>query len=204
MENKYPAKKDLTKTEMFIEFLMTYPAEMCSVEVLKTSFETPVQTQTTTSPVAHPAEMCSVEVLETSFQNPVQNPVQTQTTTSPVAHPAEMCSVEVLETSFQNPVQNPVQTQTTTSSAYPVQTQTTTSSAYPVQTQTTTSSAYPVQTQTTTSLISDIIDELFGPGGLDQYVDHMENADEGIEINTIDELKLDLEDFDFELETVDF
>ena len=33
------------------------------------------------------------------------------------------------------------------------------------------------------------------------YIDFMENADEGIEINSIDELKIELEDF--ELETVE-
>ena len=32
----------------------------------------------------------------------------------------------------------------------------------------------------------------------------MENADEGIEVNTIDELQLELEEFDFELETINF
>ena len=118
--------------------------------------------------------------------------VEALTSSSPV----ETTSSSPIETTSIAPVQ-------TTTSSSPVET----TSIAPVQT---TTSSSPVETtsiapvQTTTSLISDIIDELFGPGGLDQYIDHMENADEGIEINTIDELKLDLEPFDFELETADF
>ena len=56
----------------------------------------------------------------------------------------------------------------------------------------------------TQDIISELVDELFGPGGLDQYIDHVENMDEGIDVNILDELKLDLEPFDFELETIDF
>ena len=56
----------------------------------------------------------------------------------------------------------------------------------------------------TRNIISELVDELFGPGGLDQYIDHVENMDEGIDVNILDELKLDLEPFDFELEAIDF
>ena len=53
-------------------------------------------------------------------------------------------------------------------------------------------------------IISELVDELFGHGDLDQYIDHVENADEGIDVNIFDELKLDWEPFDFELEALDF
>ena len=53
-------------------------------------------------------------------------------------------------------------------------------------------------------IISELVDELFGPGDLDRYIEHVENADEGIDVNILDELKLDLEPFDFELEALDF
>ena len=93
MHNKYPGKKDLTKTEMFRDFLTAYPAEIEQVEVLETS-SSPVETisiapvQTTT----YPAEIEQVEVLETS-SSPVEtssSPVETisiapvQTTTFPL------------------------------------------------------------------------------------------------------------------------
>ena len=168
MESEYPAKKDLTKTEMFNEFLSKYPVEICTVEVLETSSETPVQTTTSS---------------ETPVQTTTSSETPVQTTISLIS--------EIVNELF-----GPAQA--ATSSETPVQT--TTSSETPVQT--TTSSETPVQT--TTSLLSDIVDEIFGPGNLDQYIDHVENMDEGIDLNILDELKFDLEDFDFELETVDF
>ena len=59
-------------------------------------------------------------------------------------------------------------------------------------------------TSTERNIVSEIVEELFGPGDLDQYIDHVNNVDEGIDINILDELKLDLEPFDFQLECIDF
>ena len=65
-------------------------------------------------------------------------------------------------------------------------------------------SAEPFLQDQTRNIINELVDELFGQGGLDQYIEHVENEDEGIDVNVLDELKLDLEPFDFELETIDF
>ena len=117
-------------------------------------------------------------------------PAQTKTLSSPVE--TYSTQIEVLETSV-----DPAQVKTSS----PVET-------YSTQIEVLETSVDPAQVKTFSpveiSLVSDIIDELFGPGGLDEYVNHMENIDEGIEINHLDELRLDLEPFDFELETVDF
>ena len=57
--------------------------------------------------------------------------------------------------------------------------------------------------------VSELLDEIFGPGGIDeedlrQIQIESENTDEGIELNHFDELAFDLEPFDFELETEGF
>ena len=65
-------------------------------------------------------------------------------------------------------------------------------------------SAEPFLQDQTRNIINELVDELFGQGGLDQYIEYVENEDEGIDVNILDELKLDLEPFDFELEAIDF
>ena len=54
----------------------------------------------------------------------------------------------------------------------------------------------------TSTIVSEIIDELFGPDGLpdeEEYVDlpTLSGEDEGIELNHFDELAYDIEPFDF-------
>ena len=50
--------------------------------------------------------------------------------------------------------------------------------------------------------VSEILDEIFGPGGINEEdIQQIENNDEGIDLNIFDELSFDLEPFDIELET---
>ena len=241
MNNKYPRKRDLTKSEIFKNFLNTVQTTTSLRDTVQTttSLRDAIQIFSDIEPVQTITP--SWDGIGISFNNSVQtttpsrdaigitlnNPVQTTTP-----------SWDGIGISFNNSVQtttpsrdaigitlnNPVQTTTSSniinfSDIEPVQTttssrrdvvQTITSSQDVVQTitlsqdavQTITSSRDVVQT--TSSLISNICDELFGTGGLDQYIDHIENLDEGIDVNILDELRLDFEPFDFEQETADF
>ena len=268
MDNKYPEKKDLTKTEMFKDFLKPYSAVNNPIEniVVETSTETtsvvetstannllyeymstannPVETSTLTPSkppqlnipaVNNPIETSTVNPVETSTLTPSKPP---QLNIPAVNNPIETSTVNPVETStltpskppqlnipaVNNPIEtstvNPVETSTLTPSKPPqlnipaVNNPIETSTVNPVETSTLTPSKppqlnmpavnNPVETSTTNNLLFDVIESLFGPGGIDEYVDHMNNIDEGIDINTLDELKLDYEDFNFELECMEF
>ena len=94
MHNKYPGKKDLTKTEMFSDFLTAYPAETYSiieqVEVLETS-SSPVETSSS------PVETISIAPVQTTTSS---SPVETtsiapvQTTTSSRASTCKEISLQ--------------------------------------------------------------------------------------------------------------
>ena len=197
MNNKYPRKRDLTKSEIFKNFLNTVQTTTSLRDTVQTTTSLRDTVQTTTSLRDAIQIFSDIEPVQTttpsrdgigiSFNNPVQT-----TTSSNIINFSDIEPVQTTTSSRRDVVQ------TITSSQDVVQTITLSQDAV----QTITSSRDVVQT--TSSLISNIYDELFGTGGLDQYIDHIENLDEGIDVNILDELRLDFEPFDFEQETVDF
>ena len=195
MDNKYPEKKDLTKTQMFKDFLKPYA---------ETSIEN-------TSVVEHPAQEEEYPILA-SLLEPLVQPASTEpTSTSASTEPAsteptftsastEPASTEPASTEplVQSASTEPASTEPLVQSA-----STEPASTEPlVQAASTEPVSQPLSSQR--NIISELIDELFGQGDLDQYLQHVENIDEGIDVNILDELRLDYLDFDFEQETVGF
>ena len=175
MDNKYPEKKDLTKTQTFKDFLKSYsaannPAETSSVNI--SAVNNPAETSSVNISAANnPAETSSVNI------SAANNPAETSSVNISAANnPAETSSVNI------SAANNPAETSSVNISA----------------------ANNPAETSTTNNLLFDVIETLFGPGGIDEYIDHMNNIDEGIDINTLDEIKLDYEDFNFELDCMEF
>ena len=203
MDNKYPEKKDLTKTQTFKDFLKSYsaannPAETSSVNI--SAANNPAETSSvnistitslvqTTSVVE--TSTASNLVVETSTANNLL--CEYMSTTNKLLYDVIESEYMPVETSAAN---NPAETSSVNISA----------ANNPAETSSVNISAAnnPAETSTTNNLLFDVIETLFGPGGIDEYIDHMNNIDEGIDINTLDELKLDYEDFNFELECMDF
>ena len=225
MDNKYPGKKDLTKSEMFRKFLSLYPAENETITPSSPSETTIKETTTPSSPSETTIKetTSSPSSAETTIKETTIPPSPSETTikeTTTPSSPSETTIKETTsspssaETTIKETTIPPSPSETTiketTIPPSPSETtikETTTTPTSPSETTTTPPS--PSETtiapvQTALSVISSIADDLFGPGGLDQYVEHMENLDEGIDVNILDELRLDFTPFDFELETEDF
>ena len=189
MESENPNKKDLTKSQTFKEFLKPYVAETITTRV-----ETITTLVETTSTVTTVVETSSVNIPATETSS-VNIPA---TETSSVNIPAtETSSVNIPATETSS-VNIPA---TETSSVNIPATET---SSVNIPATETSSVIIPAETSTSNNILFDVIETLFGPGGIDEYVDHMNNIDEGIDINGLDELKLDYEDFNFELECEEF
>ena len=172
LENTYPGKKDLTKTEMFRKFMSDHSAQETEQYPVMASLLEP-----NTSPTEPFPNTSTIQAVSTSFtQNPNTAASLLEPNTSPTEPFPNTSTIQAVSTSFtQNP--NTSTTQTTSTSF----------------------------TQNAEhNIISELVDELFGSGDLDRYIEHVENADEGIDVNILDELKLDLEPFNFELEALDF
>ena len=164
LENTYPGKRDLTKSEMFRKFMSDHPAPETEQYPVMASLLEPNTSSTEPFP-------------NTSFtQNPNTAVSLLEPNTSSTEPFPNTSTIEVVSTSFS---QNPNTSTTQTTSTF-------------------------FTRNAERNIISELVDELFGPGDLDRYIEHVENADEGIDVNILDELKLDLEPFDFELEALDF
>ena len=181
MEKKFPSKRDLTKSEMFKNFLKDYPETSEPIEPAVPASETiepTVPASETIEPTVPAVETIEPAVPAVETIEPAVPAVETIEPAVPAVETIEptVPAVETIE-----PTVPAVETIEPTVPA--------------VET---------IEPLVRNDLLPNILNDMFGPGDLDSYVEFMENADEGIDINVIDELMLELEEFDFEVETRDF
>ena len=149
----------------------------------------------------HPAQETEVYPVIASLLEPTTSPIEVASQPFPNTSPTEAASQPFPNTSPTEAASQPFpNTSPTEAASQPFPNTSSTS----LPSSTSTQIIEPSSSSSQRDIISELVDELFGQGDLDQYIEHVENVDEGIDVNIFDEMKLDWEPFDFELETVNF